>query len=250
MYTTINLMLPTYHRVDRARQFIESAVHMADNPDCLRFTFVVNVEDTDTRRYIAEQQTIPEGHWAIIDEDTDQPNLSLYFNLAYDQTPFACATEVVTMVGDDMVFLTHGWDGAVLAEVNAANGAILLHVNDAYIAGERLCVNLFTTRRVVEATEREFMCPKYHAEMIDVIWHMIGNYTGLRRYRQDIVLQHNHGSNINGGARDATFMRLSPLRMMTNDEHANRKWWANAYATYSASKIIDAGMGTWNNLAT
>jgi hypothetical protein len=250
-YTTINLMLPTFKRVDRLRQFIDSAMGLADDKACLRFTFVVNVSDADTRTYLAEQNTIPKAQYHIIDEDTDQPNLPAYFNAAYDHTAFACDTEVVTMVGDDMVFLTRGWDAAVLAEINAADGAVILHVNDAFIAQERLCVNLFTTRRIVDATGRgEFMCPRFHTEMIDVIWHLIGRCTGLIKYRGDIVLQHNHGSNVNGGARDATFFRMAPLRQMANTDHANNKWWTHAYATYSAARIIDAGMGKWNEVAT
>ena len=247
-YTTINLMLPTFHRVDRLEQFIESAVRTATNKGALRFTFVVNIDDAETRKYLDEQTHIPADHFCIIDEDTDQPNLPYYFNRAYDCTPFASDNEVVTMLGDDMVFLTTGWDVAVLAEVNAANGAIVLHCNDAYIAREKLCVNLFTTRRVVRATTREFMCTRFHTEMIDVIWHLVGRYTNLLKYRDDIVIQHNHGSNVNGGARDATFFRMAPLREMANNDHANNKWWTHAYATYNAAKIIAAGMGSWNNL--
>lgn len=248
-YTTINLMLPTYHRVDRLRQFIEGAVNLATDKTCLRFTFVINVTDKDTADYLNAQTLIPADQYAVLTENTDQPNLAYYFNLAYENTPFKCDTEVVTMVGDDMVFLTQGWDAGILGAINKMDGEIILHVNDAYIAQDKLCVNLFTTRKIVEATGRPFMCKRFHAEMIDVVWYLVGTYTNLLRYMPDVILQHNHGSNINGGARDDTFFRLAPLRQMANNEHANTKWWTHAYATRNAANIIKAGMGSWNQIA-
>lgn len=178
IYNKICLMLPTYKRSETSLPvFIDSAIEMANNPAALRFSFCVNKKDFDTFGFIINYAW-PEGvEYEIIQEDSIQPNLAKYFNLLYDNTKFNNPDTIVSMVGDDMEFKTKGWDLELLNLIQSYNGVGVFWCNDDYIAHENLCVNLFVTRKFVEATRKPFMCDLYHADMIDLVWMRIGVLT-------------------------------------------------------------------------
>ena len=117
---------------------------------------------------------------------------------------------VVSMVGDDMQFLTPNWDIKILELINHYKGIGVFWANDDYIARERLCVNMFVTRDFVEATEHDFMCELFAAEMIDYLWHKVGKYTKTLHFDPDIHIKHDHQYSY--PTKDDTFNRLQPLR--------------------------------------
>lgn len=241
-YKSICLMIPTYHRVDRLRTIIDSVFETLTSDVTVRFSFCVNVNDHETRDFIHKYL----GKWCyeIIDENTIQPNLSLYFNLMYDNTKFK--DSVVTMIGDDMVFKTKGWDTRILKEINDADGKLILFCDDDYVAHEKCCVQLFTTREVVEPTKKPFMCTHFHADMIDMIWFMVGKITGLLKYLPDVIIQHNHSTKQQKEEWDLTFQRLAPIQQISNKNEGVRL--AVCYATLCARNMIESGVGSWNTL--
>lgn len=249
VYDSISLMVPTYKRVPRLGTFIDSALSKADDVRRLRFQFCLNEKDTETLAYLERRYWPAADAWSVTMERTSQPNLAYYFNLLYDAGPDVGASEscLVSMVGDDMEFITPGWDTAVLAAINAAKGNAVVYLNDDFIAGEKLCVNLFTTRTLVAATGKPFMCMRYHAEMIDVVWYYVGRMTGTLRYLPNIVLRHNHNTRLPQEQWDETFRRLSPIQRMTNESKENQAF-ATQYATHIAGRLIEQGVGKWNIL--
>ncbi|MCJ7715850.1 MAG: AraC family transcriptional regulator, partial [Anaerolineales bacterium] len=108
----------------------------------IRFCFCVNVDDIETEIYLESRYWPIEKQYEIIWEETKQPNLSLYFNMMYEQTRFNKEGDIATMIGDDMVFLTEGWETEILKYINEADGKLIVYCNDNYIAGEKLCSNL------------------------------------------------------------------------------------------------------------
>jgi len=247
IYDKICLMLPTYKRPESIMSFVNSALNCADDWHRLRFCFCVNKSDTESKRMISESMFWPDADmWEIIEESTDQPNLSLYFNTMYDQTKFNEEETLVTMLGDDMVFMTKGYDTKILETINSLDGKAIVFCNDNYIAKEKLCVNLFTTRKVVKAQDKPFMCEYYHAEMIDVVWHSVGIMTGMLRYLPNVIIQHNHNTKKNKEQWDETFKRISPIQCSANSSE-NKKL-SVAYSTICARKMIEKGVGEWNVL--
>lgn len=238
-------MIPTYKRPLRLMALVDSAMKNADDVSRLRFCFCVNRKDAETESYINGRYWPNEAHIEVIHEDTDQPNLSLYFNLMYKHTRFQDA--LVSELGDDMVFLTKGWDTRVLDEVNKGEGRVVVYCNDNYIAHEKCCVNLFTTRALVEAMKKPFMCEFFHADMIDVIWTLTGTATGTLRYLPDVLVQHNHSTKKKPEDWDETFKRLSPVQKAANGP-GNQKL-ALSYAMLCARNLIEEGIGKWNILA-
>lgn len=243
-YTRICCMIPTYKRVWSLKRIVDSAYLTASDKNNIVFSFCVNTKDEETRDFLKSYGWPSDDCYEIIDEKTIQPNLSLYFNLMYDNTRFKDA--IVTELGDDMIFQTLGWDKKILEEINAADGKLAVYCDDAFVAHEKCCVNLFTTREVVDATKKPFMCEFFHADMIDMVWFMVGNITGTIKYLPDVIIEHDHNTKKEKDDWDSTFKRLAPIQKQANAKE-NVKL-AVAYATLCARNMIESGVGKWNTL--
>lgn len=239
------LMLPTYGRAKTSLpKFIDSAIDKVSNIKNICFCFCVNKKDVETQEYL-QNRDLPHGcEWEMIFEKNIQPNLSLYFNMMYDQTRFNGENVAVSMLGDDMVFETPGYDLPIMKEINNYNGFGVFWCDDDYIAHETLCVNLFVSRRMVAATRKPFMCPLFHADMIDVVWYLVGTLTHTEHYLRDVIIKHNHSTAKNAEEWDNTFLRLRPLQQMAG-VRANQKK-CRIYATIAAGNLIAAGIGKWD----
>lgn len=243
-YEKILCMVPTYKRPERLKNLVDSAYKNATDPRCVYFCLCVNTADELTFKSLPAIAAGHEKQFEIIKETTDQPHLANYFNLMYDTTMHKDA--VVSMLGDDMEFQSPGWDAIVLNTLNSCDGKAVVYGDDCYIAHNRLCVHFFTSRELVTSTGRPFMCPYFHAEMIDVVWYLFGESTGLLRYFPAMKIKHNHDSGKDADKRDDTYMRLQPLRQAANT--ANNQRIAFAWATVSAANAIEKGYGKWNDL--
>jgi len=243
MYKKINLMVPTYHRINRLKTLMNSVKNTVSNIENVRFSFCVNKKDTETVEFL--EQYLDKCLYNIVFENSRQPNLSKYFNLMYDDEQNQ-DIDIVSMIGDDMIFRTPCWDQIILSELNKYDGLRIIYCDDDFIAHEKLCVNMFTTRKLVKLTGKPFMCENFHADMIDMVWMMVGGITGLLSYRSDIVIFHDHSSKDKKEDWDETFQRLRPVQVIANGE-ANRRY-ALAYATIVARNLIENGVGSWNVL--
>lgn len=244
-YDSICLMVPTYKRLVGLARFIDTAMKFADDPKRLKFAFCVNAKDVATIDMLRHRYFPLEENVDIVVEETRQPNLSKFWNMLYDSCKFKDNGTLVSMVADDMEFCTKGWDTEVLKEFNEAEGKLILYCDDDYIAHDKLCVNLFTSRLVVDSTRKPFMCERWAADMVDVVWYFVGRLTGILKYRGDIVIRHNHASRQPDATKwDETAQRLSPIQRLCSSKPNHRI--AEMYAHRCAMNMIDAGVGTWN----
>lgn len=243
MYKKINLMVPTYHRVNRLKVLIDSVKNTVSDIENVKFSFCVNVKDTETVEFL--EQYLDRYLYNIVFEKTKQPNLSKYFNMMYDDDQNK-SLDIVSMIGDDMVFKTHGWDQRILSELNEYDGLRIVYCDDDFVAHEKCCVNMFTTRKLVNLTGKPFMCEKFHADMIDMVWTIVGGITGLLTYCKDIVIYHDHNRKSKKEDWDDTFKRLYPVQVVANGE-SNRRY-TLAYAAVIAKNLIENGVGKWNVL--
>lgn len=205
-------MLPTYGRSDTyLPRFIESSIATASSPKTVCFAFCVNVKDVKTQEFLKAYDF--KGHeWEWIPESLPSPNLARYFNILYTLTKFKQPETVVSMVGDDMAFETRGWDEQLIAQINYYHGVGVFFCNDKYIARERCAVNLFVTRKMVDATGRPFMDESFGAEMIDVVWTEIGRVTKTLHFYPDIIIRHDHNTRKPKAQWDSTFQRLNVIQ--------------------------------------
>jgi hypothetical protein len=247
-YKNICLMLPTYKRPEWLRRFLSSALDTASDIENLSFCLCINKSDKETiefiKRYLNCLSEKVSKVFTIIEEQTVQPNLALYFNMMHDATKGK--NKIISMLGDDMEFKTPDWDVKIIETINSADGKTIVYCNDDYIAHEKCAVNLFTTDIVVEATGKPFMCEKFHADVIDLIWTMTGQITGILKYLPDIIIKHHHSTAAAKEQWDETFKRLSPLQCMSNSNEGIK--YAIVYSTLCAKNLIESGIGAWNNL--
>lgn len=240
-YDVIDIMLPTYKRTnDLLPKFLKSIYDTAENLSNLRLTLCVNRSDAETLEFVDRYDFGGLKHETII-EDTRQPNLAKYFNLMEERSIWRSNNVVITMFGDDMLFLTNGWDKIIIDRINAKQGVGVFYCNDNYIAKQSLCVNLFVTRPFVDATQAPFMCDIYHADMIDLVWYYVGYYTSTLHYCEDIEIQHNHNTKRPEMEWDGTFRRLRPVQELANKKENQSK--CQRYAGQIARNLILAGYG-------
>jgi hypothetical protein len=242
MIDGICLMLPTYRRSDRLLpRFIDSALERAADPGRLRFSFCVNDADTETAAYLRGRRWPDASCWEIVVEDSRAPDLSRYFNLLYERSRFRDPGTLVSMLGDDMVFRTPGWDAQILDAARRSGGHAIVHANDAYRTGSRICVNLFTSRGLVAATGKPFMCPLFDADMIDLVWMYVGTLTETLVYLPDTVIEHDHSTAYPASRWDETYRRLHPLQLRHRGRASHDL--AFGYASVVARRLLAAGIG-------
>jgi hypothetical protein len=239
VWDKICIMLPTYGRSDTLLpKFLSSCIQTAGNLKNIRFAFCVNGNDTETIRYIKTHNIYGTGVCKIVLENLPTPNLAKYFNMLYEASASFGSDCLVSQLGDDMVFNTPGWDIKLLEAVNNYDGIGIFWMNDDYIAHERCAVNLFLTRKMVEATEKPFMCEEFAADFIDYIWTRIGKLTRTSHYFPDIIIKHNHNTSKPKEKWDATFQRLAVIQ---NEAKKLGKTRANEIANEISAILIKKG---------
>jgi hypothetical protein len=232
VYDKINLMLPTYGRAGgKLGEFISSALDMRKNRGAVCFTFVVNVNDTESRLAI-KNMLDGNAEYCIIDEALSAPDLSKYFNAAYEHTIFKNEKTAVSMLGDDMVFRTKNYDEIILTWINAFNGVCVVFGNDLKGTGDSCAVNLFTTRKLVNAmSPLPFMCELFPCDDIDVIWTFVAEKLKRKFYVDNLEIFHNHATL--PGNMDKTWERLRKNLPVTKsnrfpDTPRNGHVWGNS----------------------
>lgn len=214
MYDRINLMLPTFNRSDtKLPAFIDSAMNQAADLKNICFTFCVNKRDTKTQEYLVERFKDHPEMYHILIEDLIAPHLAKFFNQLYTDTKFKDAGTVVTMLGDDMEFQTGGYDLVILQTMNECDGLGLVYGDDCLWWHEKLCVNIFTSRKYIDLfLPLPFMCELFPRDQIDIVHYEIAQQLGMCYYLSSLKIFHNHAMRAenmkDGVCVDETFLRL------------------------------------------
>lgn len=208
----------------------------AEDRNNLYFVFLTAPHGVDPATHVIIQRLCGElgvAYEKIIDK-ISTPNLARYYNRCYMEAHHQNPGTVVSMVGDDMVFRTHGWEVRLLEAIERFKGIGVFYCAGDERFDDALCVNGFWTRQFVDQCggwpEREwpgwvgkynlqwgeapFMCPVFPANGIDVVWQLIGDATETSRYLADVIIKHNQWSRPEVG-QDETSVLLSGARKAT-----------------------------------
>lgn len=100
--------------------------------------------------------------------------------------------EIISMIGDDMVFKTQNWDTEIINEFkNMPKDCIkAVHCNDECHKA-KLAVNMFCHRKYTEILGK-FMREEFKINWVDQWLHQMFNAFGRLFYRDDIVIEHRH----------------------------------------------------------
>ena len=224
IYDKICIMCPTYGRAEsKLPKFISSLMETADDLEKICLSFVVNESDTASKRII-KSLCDKNVEYEIILEDTEECDLSYYFNLSYKATKFNDPATCVSMFGDDMVFITKGWDTIMLKKINDIFGLGIIYGDDDNSQHEELCVYFITTRAFVELTEKSFMCKLFTVDYIDNVWMEVGRKLHCAVYLPNLHIFHDHATR--NGRPDEVWLRmrknydLSHRCMITIDDYS------------------------------
>ena len=146
----------------------------------------VLIEKLDTIKKVAA--AIPA--LKIIEIDNEGKFLGL--GILWNKLVKASNEEIISMIGDDMVFKTPGWDNMLLEEFNNMPGDQIqaVHCNDDY-HGAKLAVNLFCHRKYVDILGY-FMREEFLINWVDQWLHQTFSAFGRLKYRNDIMIEHRH----------------------------------------------------------
>jgi len=132
------------------------------------------------------------------------------------------------MFGDDMVFVSDGWDTRFRETLNRCDGKAIVFGDDDYLQHGRLPVHLVTSRALVKATKRPFMCERFRADMIDTLWREVGRKAGLLKYLPDVHIRHEHNGQLLPAHRDKTFQRLQAVKPARKEAYTQIEKISNA----------------------
>jgi hypothetical protein len=139
MYDRINLMLPTYKRVFNGKlpKFLVSLFQTCYCDDNIYITFLVDEDDNETISFIRLLNL--QCDIQVMMHNIKESHLGKLYNKIYYEGSYNDPNTLVSMVGDDMVFVTQNWDKRILDKANEINGVGIIFC-DAIYAG--LCRRL------------------------------------------------------------------------------------------------------------
>jgi hypothetical protein len=229
MLEGINIFLPTKGRPDRLRKFLASMKETADDVDRLHVVLVIDIGDIDTVKVVEEECDDRVAYQIIWNLETKAPHLARFYNRCYAETERWQDNWAVSMFGDDMVFVSKGWDTAFLDALNENEGVAIVYGDDDYIQHEKMCVHLVTSRALVRMTGHEFMAG-FAADMIDTVWYVVGKKCGLLCYLEDVHIRHEHNGQLKPEHRDDTWKRLQKVKLPQAAGHKKVEGVADAIA--------------------
>jgi len=186
----IALLLPTRERMNNKINFLMSALARCKSPDNYTLYMGLDKDDPTLPRCVKLAEAINNLKVVII-----PPNPTGKFSLGYFWNTLArhSTEEIISMLGDDMVFSTDNWDEKILEEfsnekcpdkfklVTGFDG----HRQDQFSAW------LFIHRFYLEKTGY-FMREEFSRNWIDQWLDNMYLSFGRKVYRSDITITHNH----------------------------------------------------------
>jgi len=185
----IAILVPSRERMNRRLTMLMSILTSVDDIDNVQVYFGVDNDDP-TREIIKKVATaIPCVTIVDIKNDGKFIGLGKMWNLCADVSN----EDIISMIGDDMVFATPGWDTKLIEQFKQAPEDQIygVHCNDGY-HGEKLAVNFFCLRKYADLMSGKFMREEFKINWIDQWLHQVFSSVGRLKYRGDIMIEHRH----------------------------------------------------------
>jgi len=211
----ISLLCPSRERLNKFITFTSSVFTTVNNINNVEIMLGVDDDDPkiDSYRRIAKNLNFVT---LIVFESKlfKEEGLSGLWNIMADR----CTGDIISMVGDDMIFKTNDWDKKIIDTFQEQKDNIhLIHCNDGmrgpgnkYAAVEPLAVNSFIHRDYVNAVGRYVQTEEpniFQDTYLDTLFKALGR----KIYYHDIMIKHLHFSE--GGTKDTTSERLEETRI-------------------------------------
>ncbi len=188
----IALLVPSRERIDFKRDLAKSVLDTVDNINNVNLYFGIDDDDPTKNEAIQISQQYPFVKIVEIHNGGRFDGLGKLWNICARAT----TEEIMAMIGDDMVFVTKGWDTQVLEEFNGNNcpkdNIKMVYCYDGR-HGRAIAVNAFVHRSYMNLTGY-FMREEFKVDFIDLWLQQIFSAIGRIKYRGDIHIEHKHWS--------------------------------------------------------
>ena len=185
----IAILVPSRERMNRRLTLLTSIITTVGDINNVNIYFGVDKDDPTRDLIYKVSKAIPCVKIIDIDNNGGFIGLGKMWNICTNNS----TEEIISMIGDDMVFKTPNWDLEVIKEFSTdcpEDKIKAIHCNDD-CHGAKLAVNLFCHRKYVEVMG-QFMREEFKINWVDQWLHQIFSAFGRLKYRGDIMIEHRH----------------------------------------------------------
>jgi len=200
----IAILVPTRERMNNRLTLLFSILTTVSDINNVKIYYGVDKDDPTLQTIKKVASAIPSLQIIEIENNGQFLGLGKLWNILTEQS----SEEIISMIGDDMVFKTKDWDLKIIQEFESmqTDNIKAVHCNDD-CHGAKLAVNLFCHRKYAEVLGR-FMREEFKINWVDQWLHQVFSAFGRLVYRGDIMIEHRHwvlGKNVH----DETARRMA-----------------------------------------
>jgi len=212
----IAILVPSRERMNKRLTLISSILTTVK--DINNVTLYLGVDEDDPTLNLAEKisEAIPFVKIIKIQNNGQFLGLGKLWNILTKES----TEDIISMIGDDMVFRSQNWDDEIIKEFQdgPADNIKAVHCNDK-CHGEKLAVNLFCHRKYVEIMG-QFMREEFKINWVDQWLHQVFSAFNRLKYRGDIIIEHMHWV-IGKSSHDNTATRMA---IADKDKISDKLW--------------------------
>jgi hypothetical protein len=185
----IAILVPSRERMNRRLTLLTSIITSVSDINNVNIYFGVDKDDPTRDLIYKVSKAIPCVKIVDIDNNGQFIGLGKMWNICVNN----CNEEIISMIGDDMVFKTPNWDLEIIKEFTddcPEDKIKAIHCNDD-CHGAKLAVNLFCHRKYADVLG-QFMREEFKINWVDQWLHQVFNAFGRLKYRGDIMIEHRH----------------------------------------------------------
>jgi hypothetical protein len=214
----IALLVPSRERLDKKLELVNSIKDTVSNIDNVSLYF--GTDNDDPTREQAKELFKNDSFVKFVPIETNGKflNLGIMWNICAK----ASTEEIISMIGDDMVFITKNWDLEILKEfspeVCPSDNFKMIYCYDGR-HGAKVAVNCFIHRVYMDLTGY-FCREEFPVDKIDIWLQQIYNSFKRLYYRGDIHIEHKHWS-FRKSAKDIVACRM---RENNAEDRSNYLW--------------------------
>ena len=200
----ISILVPTRERMNNRLTLLLSILTTANDINNVNIYYGVDKDDPTLETIKKVALAIPCLKIVEIENGGEFLGLGKLWNLLVDNS----TEEIISMIGDDMVFKTKDWDLEILKEFENVppDNIKAVHCNDD-CHGAKLAVNLFCHRKYAEVLGG-FMREEFKINWVDQWLHQMFSAFNRLTYRGDIMIEHRHWV-LGKSAHDKTAERMA-----------------------------------------
>ena len=184
----IAILVPTRERMNNRLTLLFSILTTVSDINNVNIYYGVDKDDPTLETIKKVAKGIPSLKVIEIENEGKFLGLGKLWNILVKES----TDDIISMIGDDMVFKTKDWDLEILNEFKEMHSDNIkaVHCNDD-CHGAKLAVNLFCHRKYAEVLG-VFMREEFKINWIDQWLHQVFSSVGRLKYRGDIMIEHRH----------------------------------------------------------